>query len=73
MNNQEMYEYIVKLSNYIETLEQRIKVLEQKMDPPETYDMGNGRKGITRKGINGILDGMVGKKIPAATKEDLRF
>ena len=73
MNNQEIYEYITKLRNYIVILEKRISVLEQKVDPPETYDQGNGRRGFTRQGINNILDGMVGKKISIATKEDLRF
>ncbi len=73
MNNQEMYEYITKLRNYIVTLEKRIGVLEQKVTPPETRDLGNGRRGFTRQGINNMLDGMVGKKISIATKEDLRF
>lgn len=73
MNNQEMYEYITKLRDYIVTLEKRISVLEQKVTPPETRDLGNGRRGFTRQGINNILDGMVGKKIPIPTKEDLRF
>ena len=73
MNNQEMYEYITKLRDYIVTLEKRISVLEQKVTPPETRDLGNGRRGFTRQGINNILDGMVGKKIPTPTKEDLRF
>ena len=73
MNNQEMYEYITKLRNYIVTLEKRISVLEQKVTPPETRDLGNGRRGFTRQGINNMLDGMVGKKIPIPTKEDLRF
>ena len=73
MNNQEMYEYITKLRNYIVTLEKRISVLEQKVNPPETRDLGNGRRGFTRQGINNMLDGMVGKKISIATKEDLRF
>jgi hypothetical protein len=73
MNNQEMYEYITKLRDYIVTLEKRISVLEQKVTPPETRDLGNGRRGFTRQGINNMLDGMVGKKIPIPTKEDLRF
>lgn len=73
MNNQEMYEYITKLRNYIVTLEKRVNVLEQKVNPPETRDLGNGRRGFTRQGINNLLDGMVGTKIPIPTKEDLRF
>jgi len=73
MNNQEMYEYITKLRDYIVTLEKRISVLEQKVTPPETRDLGNGRRGFTRQGINNMLDGMVGKKIPIPTKEALRF
>ena len=47
--------------------------VEQKVTPPETRDLGNGRRGFTRQGINNMLDGMVGKKIPIPTKEDLRF
>ena len=69
MNNQEMYEYITKLRDYIVTLEKRISVLEQQVNPPETRDLGNGRRGFTRQGINNMLDGMVGKKISYVYKK----
>ena len=51
MNNQEMYEHILELRKYIKTLEQRIKILEAKVDPPKTKDMGNGRIAFTGHGV----------------------
>jgi len=60
MNNQEMYEHILELRKYIKTLEQRIKVLEAKVDPPKTKDMGNGRIAFTGHGIRQWMDDLVG-------------
>lgn len=60
MNNQEMYEHILELRKYIKTLEQRIKVLEAKVDSPKTKDMGNGRIAFTGHGVRSMMDDLVG-------------
>ena len=60
MNNQEMYEHILKLRKYNKTLEQRIKVLEAKVDSPKTKDMGNGRIAFTGHGVRSMMDDLVG-------------
>ena len=66
MNNQELYQHVLELRKYIEALEQRIKVLEKKVDPPHTKDMGNGRRAFTGHGVRSIMDSLVGvhKKDP---------
>ena len=54
-----LYQYVKHLREYIVTLERRIATLEKQVNPPETVDLGNGRRGFTRHGINKLLDGMV--------------
>jgi len=59
--SKELYEYVVELRNYIMTLERRIKQLEEQVNPPETMNLGNGRRTFTRHGVSKLLDGMVGR------------
>lgn len=59
--SKELYEHVLELRKYIETLERRIKQLEQQVNPPETVDLGNGRSTFTRHGVSKLLDGMVGR------------
>tara|TARA_B100000900_G_scaffold398597_1_gene400165 strand:+ start:265 stop:489 length:225 start_codon:yes stop_codon:yes gene_type:complete len=59
--SKELYEHVLELRKYIETLERRIKQLEQQVNPPETVDLGNGRRTFTRHGVSKLLDGMVGR------------
>ena len=66
MNNRELYQHVLELIKYIETLEQRIKILEKKVDPPHTKDMGNVRRAFTGHGVRSMMDDLVGihKKDP---------
>ena len=59
MDVNELHQYVSQLREYIVTLERRIATLEKQVNPPETVDLGNGRRGFTRHGINKLLDGMV--------------
>lgn len=61
MDVRELHQYVSELRDYIVTLERRIASLEEKANPPETVDLGNGRTGFTRHGMNSFMDGLVGK------------
>ena len=56
--SKELYEYVAKLRDYIMTLERRIESLEKQVNPPETVDLGNGRRTFTRHGVNKLFDRM---------------
>ena len=63
MNNQEdinkkLYQYIIELRDYIEILEGRIAILENKVNPPKTVDIGGGKRTFTRHGIQSLFDDM---------------
>ena len=73
MDVTELHQYVSQLREYIVTLERRIEALEsqvhptsepiqswKKVIPPRTRDLGNGRRGFTRAGINSLMDGLVG-------------
>ena len=59
MDVNELHQYVSQLREYIVTLERRIAILEKQVNPPETVDLGNGRRGFTRHGVNKLLDGLV--------------
>lgn len=63
MNNQEdinekLYQYIIELRDYIEILESRIAILENKTSPPKTVDIGGGKRSFTGHGIQSLFDDM---------------
>jgi hypothetical protein len=58
MDVNELHQYVSQLREYIVTLERRIATLEKQVNPPETVDIGNGRRSFTRHGINKLLDNM---------------
>lgn len=60
MDVNQLHQYVSQLREYIVTLERRIATLEEKGSPPHTRDLGNGRRGFTRAGINSFMDGLVG-------------
>ena len=58
MDINELHQYVSQLRDYIVTLERRITTLEKQVNPPETVDLGNGRRTFTRHGVNKLLDRM---------------
>jgi len=58
MDVNELHQYVSQLRDYIVTLERRITTLEKQVNPPETVDLGNGRRTFTRHGVNKLFDRM---------------
>ena len=56
MEVRELHQYVSQLREYIVTLERRIEQLEEEANPPETVDLGNGRRVFTRHGVNKLFD-----------------
>lgn len=58
--SKELYEYILEMREYIVKLETRIAKLEEKVNPPLSRDLGNGRRGLTQHGMNSLFDSLQG-------------
>lgn len=58
--SRELYDYILEMREYIVKLEQRIAKLEDKVNPPHYRNLGNGRMGMTKAGMDSFMDGLVG-------------
>lgn len=58
--SKELYDYILEMREYIVKLEQRIAKLEDKVNPPHYRNLGGGRMGMTKAGMDSFMEGLVG-------------
>jgi hypothetical protein len=75
MKQQEMYDYIVSLREYMVSLEKRIAILEAKLEPePMTRAIpGTRKRTFTKAGIESLIEGLHGRRIRPPSDEDLKF
>lgn len=75
MKQQEMYDYIVSLREYMVSLEKRIAILEAKLEPePMTRAIpGTRKRTFTKAGIESLIEGLHGQRIRPPSDEDLKF